>query len=284
MVEEKKKNGSVVVTIFLVLIIIGLIFYICYDKGLILKQENKKNSEETKEEVEKEEEKEEELDIHSVLVQELYNKVSDTTDEISWNRYHYFYDGSINNNYGLADFISKTGSEIIKMRLVGKNLRKSNDASVDCTKVPDEFVEGVTYESVCKKDEITLFSINGYKKEVVERTYQELFGSDQKVDTSIPIGTINDLSKFVYVPSLDIYVKYLSDNAGVTNAGGYKGTLSKAIKNGKEIKIYETVEEYESIDFTPNNLQKKDTFTFVYTFEQENTGNYKFVSRIKEKA
>ncbi len=283
MVEEKKKSGSVVVTIFLILIIVGLIFYICYDKGLILKQENKKNSEETKEEVEKEEEKEEELDIHSVLVQELYNKVSDTTDEISWDRYRYYNYGS--KNYGIDDFVSQSASEILKMRLVEKNFRIGDEVSVDCTKVPDEFVEeGLTYESFCKRNKTKGVGTNGYKKETVERIYQELFGMNQKIDTSVSIITLYNLSKFVYIPSLDMYVEYVvTVGDSITGPGGYKGTLSKAIKNEKKIKLYEKVEKYE-IANNSTDFKVTDTFTFVYTFEQESAGNYKFVSRIKEKA
>ncbi len=281
MVEEKKKSGSVVVTIFLILIIVGLIFYICYDKGLILKQENKKNSEETKEEVEKEEEKEEELDIHSSLVQELYNKVADESDEVSPFHFTPYVYGD---NDGLEDFTSNGGNEIIKMKLVRKNLRKSDEDIIDCSKVPDKLESDPTYSSYCSYPD---FQAYGYKRKTIERVYKDLFGNDSKLDTSIDL--LNDSSfmvadKFVYINSIDMYAEYVIESGGMLGGSGYKTKLSKATKKGNRVDIYETVEFYGLEENNTTDMKLQDTFTFVYTFEQESSGNYKFVSRIKDKS
>ena len=116
---------------------------------------------------------------------------------------------------------------------------------------------------------------------------KDLFGQDSNLDTSIAMlddTTPFDLDRYVYISTLDMYVEYMKEGGGIGPYGGFKTNISKAIKKGKEIKIYETVEEYETKDNSTESLGITDAFTFVYTFEQESAGNYKFVSRIKEES
>ena len=77
--KPKKKKGVIIGFVLLILIILGLVGYILYDKGII-KLDAKKEKTETKEEVkEKPEETPEELDINSDEVKELVEKYNLTT-------------------------------------------------------------------------------------------------------------------------------------------------------------------------------------------------------------
>ena len=71
------------------------------------------------------------------------------------------------------------------------------------------------------------------------------------------------------------------------NYGGYKTDLVKAEKQGKNIYLYEKVIlEKKIYDQGPNQnvlgQTSTEEFKMVYTFELEDDGMYKFVSRVKK--
>ena len=109
----KRKKVIVIILLFL-----GFGGYILFDQGIIKLDMFNKNSD-VKEE--KKEVKKEELDVNSRLVQNLYNSVTLDNDDINWYKYWIYCNSS--NIREMSDFISDEASEIVKMNIVGINLR-----------------------------------------------------------------------------------------------------------------------------------------------------------------
>ncbi len=286
---KPKSTGKTVVIVLLCLVIACLGGYILYDQ-LLREQPIEKKEDASKEK------KEEALSVTSRLVQNLYSKVVPNTykeKDKSWLRYWYYTDVSQSGNNvlknALDDFHIEDTQEEIKMQLVGKNLPQQEREFITCSEVElqDELEDG--RKSACfLQEQETNLSIPmqyqyGYQVETVDRIYQELFGQDKAVDRKVPIyldiygGTV-----LVYVESLSMYVEYFADGVGgTTGPGGYQASLSKAVKKGNLLKIYETVETYEASEDN-EDTKLTDTTTLVYTFKLENDGMYTFQSREKD--
>jgi len=80
----KKCNGSIIVIALLVIVIVGLIGYICYDKGVFGKKESKNNNENTNEETNEQSQKGEENDIYGYAFMELEYLPSDSSGNESY--------------------------------------------------------------------------------------------------------------------------------------------------------------------------------------------------------
>ena len=213
---------------------------------------------------------EEELEVNSRLVQSLYNKVVLNGDS----NYKYFMYGD-NDNYFVeeADVASKL--TLAYFNLKSKDIGDIDIEGIDNTKIIPSF----SYSSFSEKAH-TLNVVNNKVKFIPYNSlliaYQDLFGKDASFDKNIPIS-INSYGGiyYVYDQNLDGYVPYVI-TSGVTSASYFTGKIKEALKNDKQIKIYEEVKE---IYYDGSIL---NSATYVYTFNIDEDGLYTFVSRIKE--
>ena len=279
-VKKKINKGLVIIIIIFALIILVLIGYICYDKGIIFNKseisstetENEKKSNSTTEETTKEEN----LDINSRLVQYLYNLVSNDTDNYNWTNGWEFWNNSGDKRE--KEFDIATATEQVKMTLVGRNLKERHKEFLTCdSSIPDSTTDSnhsICYEN--KRNDYHYGNQYGYSKSYVESIYKELFGKDANLDTNTPIyafWTVN--GSYYYNKTVDKYVLYLSEGGG-TAAAGEKYTLASAKRIDNQIIITQNV-EYSALDNPVEN------YKYIYTFETEDDGMYRFVSRVKEK-
>lgn len=270
----EKKKSSIVYIIVIILLILGFGGYILVDQGIIkLDIFNKK--EEVKEE--KKKDKKEELDINSRLVQNLYNSIS--YDVNNWGKYWMFEDDATKSN-GEVDYFVKNASEYTKMKLVSINFveHKKGSAKCDDINIPAQDKDGrlsiCALNSTMSASDIQHF----YSREYVESLYKSLFGKDAKLDTSIPIQiSYYPTTVYNYVESEDAYFEYYIEFGAGFTEGGYSTELFKAEKKGQNIYIYEEVTAVRQ-----GGSIIDDNFNFIYTFELEDDGMYKFVSRVKE--
>lgn len=282
--EQKSNKGLIIVLVIFISICLGLIGYIAYDNGMLAKIMNKSDvKEEKKESVKKEEAKE--LDINSRLVQSLYNKISSESEESTWDTY-WIYQNPDNDFNMEEDFNIETSNETIKMQIVYSNLANKNKLNINCNeyKIPDYQND---YYSLCYAKQTMNFTDDqaAYSKDYIESVYKSIFGSKSKLDTSVPMrSNFYGLPTYYYIPDYDMYFAYRAELGGVIGTGGYTSKLEKATQKEEQIKLYEKVEKYGPKDDDLSTLEEEleDTFTFIYTFEQEEDGMYAFISRVKE--
>ncbi len=280
--EQKSNKGLIIVLVMFIIICLGLIGYIAYDNGMLAKIMNKSDvKEEKKESVKKEEAKE--LDINSRLVQSLYNQVSKENEKPTWYAFWEYNDAE---NFDIA-----STTDLVKMQLVGKNIKESNKVSINCNdyNILDTVADGSYSACFTQKEGTPYYNPNtiieyGYSKKYIEMVYQDLFGNEYNVDTSIPIYLDTYKGKSLqYNQEADMYIFYMMETGGAAGPGGYTTKLSQAVKDDKEIKIYEIVEKYDEIENSSNNEVKvSETFTNVYTFKLDSDGMYFYVSKVKE--
>ena len=271
--EKKNNSGVIILSILLCTVSLGFVFYVLFDQGFIKMNSTTGNDEEI---VEKEEKQD--LDINSRLVRNLYYMVSKETKENNWDLYWQY------NGLGvteLSDFNISNTNEVVKMQLVAKNLDNSNKYYYSCdSTIPDEGTYG---KSICwynKEYNDYSTSLTYYEKNYVESIYKKLFGADAKLDTSVDIRMDKGgLLSYKYLPAHDKYFVYKSVGGWTSGPGGYTAKLVKAEKEGKKLYIYEnvTLEKYDGLNKLPT-----EEFKMVYTFELEEDGMYKFVSRVKQ--
>ena len=274
-IEKKSKNGLVAfLTFLLVLVILLFVGYVLIDQKILV-LDNNEIKEETKEEVE--------VNINESWVQSLYEKVSGDGD--SANSFHYWR-YIANNNNGIASsldkFEVKNASEVVKMQLVAKNL-SDNDLIFYGTcyelSVPDTNSLGAKSACALQREYDGAEAMTYYKRSAVERVYKDLFGEESELDTSVTMRMDYYGGKsYTYVEQYDGYYLYKIITGGVVGPGGYIGKLTSAVKEGNVLKLTETVTE----EIYDGSERKEDkTFNFIYTFEQEKDGSYKYISREK---
>lgn len=282
MEKEKKSKWSLVVIIILIILLLGACAYIGYDKFFVKEKTNigsVKNNKNSR--------KKENLDVNSRLVQSLYNKVSTGLIGKSSSCYvNYMYGHGDNDN----SFYSDKADEQQKMRLVGNLLSESFESleyDGDSNLIPDTInttSDYLEYNSIYamnrkyneNKEEIF------YTKDYVEMIYKSIFGKDAKLDTSVPIiMSFYSGELYYYVSALDKYVLYVADGIGGECPEEAYAELVKATKDDKDLKIYEKV---TTINFNSESTEtgEKAESNYVYTFELEDDGMYKFVSRVKK--
>lgn len=288
MKEKKKKNTGLKITIaILLLLLLGCVSFILYDKVLKdyiypVKQENDDSGF-----VEKED-----LNINSRLVQSLYNQV--TSDQkissyyIFW-KYSFIENGS-NEQFDYStdfdtvvqDFYVSKAKSSTKMLFIADKLY--GQTSINCNnsiEKQNSYGKSSCYDFDGTYKGTTLF----YSKNVVENVYKELYGDDAVLDTNAPI--FMDLYRgktFVYNDHLNGYVEYYIETGGISGPGGYTTSLDQAERDGKNIHLYQDVvyTYYDENDMEGSNpLTKKARFK--YTFKQDSDGLYTFVSRTVEK-
>ncbi len=272
--EEKKNNKIGQIIIIIIFLVIG-----CFGGFYIGKNYSSTKITDNKEDTKKDNNtasEQEELDISSKIVQFLYNEVSENVENETWSfgwRFNYKKTDEIEN-----DFIVSERSEEDKMVLVGQILRKTGDV-VLIDNMPENAKAGY------KPSSIGYF----YTREYIESVYKTLYGEDKNIDTSIIIPL--DLyggEKLGYDSTTDRYYIYLTETGGTSGPGGYKAKLEKAIKKNNNIVLYQNIEKinYKAdengiVTDSPEN-QQIENFQYIYTFEKDSDGMYKFVSREKK--
>lgn len=277
--ENKKNKSLVVMIVVLSIVIVGLCIFIAYDKGIIFNKKSSDNVSDNKENKDSDDNKKDsevkvddesdginntdntnntvkELDINSSLVKQLYKKVSPYVDS-DYSLWLYDY----------KDFYSDKATEEEKMKVVGMNL--TQNVYTDNSGAP------------AKLDDFTILTTgkNGeaYTREYVDSIYKDIFGSSSVLNKDVRIFLNSNM--LVYISSLDKYYKY-----GTEGTGGYNSyrnpKLIKAVQNGSELKIYESVEIY---DDPINDTVKTSDCEFVYTFKIDSQNKYIFYSRVENK-
>ena len=277
MKEKNKGSKLAFVIVLLVLFLVGGFFggkyyYDTHNKCGV--------SDKTKETTN--EEKEKELDINSRLVQFLYTEVTHDTERNCYAGWEFYSNDEREKDYKFGD----ANSNEISMNILGQNiggLVQEYVQSDQAPKVENRRNHKVSYHDG-KEYDLGTYS---YTKQQVESVYKRIFGSEVKLDTSLTIPLdIFHIEVLYYDSKTDKYYPQYIEGGGTCGPAGYNYKLSKAVKKGNELKIYQDVEfvEYgENGDPTADNIKTNDKFKFVYTYELEDDGMYKFVSRTKEK-
>lgn len=270
--NSRSKN---IVIIILVIALLAVLGYLVYDQFFVSLKENVNDKEDNSSDIVS-------LDINSRLVKTLYNKVVDFDGSTSGTAFNYFW--LYPDMY--QDFYVDEATEEEKMNFVGMNLNQNKAQYVSCNDITVNTIETespyATYYSTCYYNN-SFSNINnpvyierGYSREYVETVYQDFFGQNAILDTSVYIQ-INryDQPRYYYDESLDMYVEYQMDSAGATSGPSFTSELTRAEQdnNTKEVRIYETLTRAEGV------TEIEPEYQFVYTFKQEDDGMYTFVSR-----
>ena len=278
MEKERKSKGSLVVIIILIILLLGACAYIGYDKFFVKKDNQVSKNNENKG-VEK-------LNVNSRLVQSLYNRVSIGELKKEVGKCDIFmYDSD-------KDFYASTAEEKNKMQFVGNLLTpsKQNEYVGDESLIPDTIPNYDYYESVFSSNKN--YGGNSieyyYDRSYIENLYKEIFGSNAKLDTSVVIEVGEYKAElYHYIPSIDKYVLYINTSGVGGTCGPWTKDISlqKATKDGNKLKIYETETEFiigDASDSDDGKYEVSSKNNYVYTFELEDDGMYKFVSRVKK--
>ena len=169
------------------------------------------------------------------------------------------------------------------MNIVGQNLVESEKQYVNCsvTNIPDKTDYGYSICYQQKNNNNIVGPQYSFDRKYIETLYKSIFGKDAKLDTSVAIWTSHGaLHSYSYVESEDAYVLFGNDGGYTTGPGGYLASLESAVKDENKIYIYESVKK--EIYNGDSVLEKTENFKMIYTFELEDDGMYKFVSRVKE--
>lgn len=269
--EEKKNNNT-----FLKVLVVVLLLIICFGLGWFGKDyiqesdKSEKSSSNNNQNNNSEKVKEVELDIHSSLVQLLYNEVSYDQDEPEP-----FFGGGLVAG-GADTFIVKDASEIDKMRFVAKILKGHNKWYVSPNEVPDRNDVGHhSVQNVCSQ-----YNDYYYTKDQVEKAYHQLYGSGATLDTSVIMNaSLFDLERYAYDANTNRYYSYYVDGGGTSGPGGYTSKLVKAVRDGDNLVLYQDVELHY---YGGEKDEVKEKFQLVYTFNNEKENEYVFVSRVKK--
>ena len=272
---EKKNNKIGQIIIIIILLIVGCFggFYIGKKYSSITINNNKEKTANVNNTSNKQEK---ELDISSKLVQFLYNEVSENVEKETWSfgwRFSYENLSEIE-----KDFIVSERSEKEKMVLVGQILRKTGDV-VMTEDMPENAKAGH------KPSTLGYY----YTRQYIENVYKTLYGETEKIDTSviIPLDMYGG-ENLGYDSTTDRYYTYLAETGGTSGPGGYKAKLEKAIKKNNNIVLYQNIEKinYKADEngIVTDSLENQqiENFQYIYTFEKDLDGMYKFISRKKK--
>ncbi len=274
--KPKKKKGVIIGFILLILIILGLVGYILYDKGII-KLDAKKEKVETNEEVKKEkEETPEELSIDDKLVTEnmkkiggfsenYYDKEKTTIEDLDNNVllsagiYLYAQDSIVPSiNYDDENLEIEAIKGTINKEKLGKNIK-----SIFGSKI--KYNDTLTEKQYVKIDKGIIMEVNSnysYKLRGMDNEWGDLVSN---------IYTKNEKA-LQYSDRIEIYQKslILSQTRGEDFVYVYKATdqgLKSSIgKESAAIKWEDIANKY---------YNKADTYKFIFKLED---GNYIFSS------
>lgn len=269
---EEKKNNNTLLKVLIVILLLVICFGLgWFGKDYIKVSENSNESSSNKSQNNSSEKaKEVELDIHSSLIQLLYNEVSYDLEYKSWffNNSIYPWEFAID-----KDFIVSSATEKDKMKIVGGLLTTINHQRV-CNNIPERPDVGIIINNCT----------DYYTREQVENAYHQLYGTGANLDTSIIIeeGISAALTKYAYDANSDGYYRYIKGSGGTTAPGGYIAKLVKAVREDNNIVLYQNVERYDTNKEGDVLEKHSQTFQLVYTFNNEKENEYVFVSKEKK--
>lgn len=261
MKQESSNSKLFLVAIFLVLV---FVIYIAYQKGFIL-QSNKDTNNPNNNQTEKKKETKS-LKADSRLVTYLYNEV--TYDVNSCVGMWEYTGGTKNQN----EFIADGGSEVIKMRLVGRLLAESNAKEIEVSKVPEK----EKMEKVSPTQANSEYS-HYYTYDYVQSIYKQIFGEGARPDKEVgiemdPAGGV----VYYYDKASSKYYPYYNLTGSECEKTKENTKIKKAEIKDNAIIIYQSGTWREE-------GKSADKYTYVYKFEKEADGLYKYVSRKVEK-
>ena len=288
MEENKKSKKGLVLGIIAVLIILGLVGYICYDKGLIFKS-NKEVVKKEKKIVEKE-------ITNKELKEDLDKKIAYLNTNDSWNTKPLdnpvtFSAYNFRNN--IFKGINKQDKHLIAL--------ESFSIGSDYKKVTQDIKSKLTIEEETKN---ILDNGDHYIEEsLVQKRYKELFG--EETDFSKYNSSFGKCPMFYYDSTNKLFIRL--DRCGGTSAGIvgiYKNKYTKKGDNayvytnyyyiapqgtGDKFAVYKdavtnikeetTTEKYsDNSDDFDIKKEYKEFPEYKYTFKKDKDGNYYFVS------
>lgn len=247
--QGKSRNGIGNALGMALVVIIILVAYICYDKGIILNDNQPTPTpvadKKQKEKEEQKEAQEKTLDIQSNIVQNLYAIF----------------------RFDQACYMTVDGlnhSNLVRLRIAYDNISKQNIKTIACTQLA---AQKSPYEE-CGGGQ------GGYTSyvtaDIVEAKVHELFGSDYQVNHE-SFGTVGHT-----VQPQGIYMRYeaasklyaeFTDPAGGTCGGESSQKIVSASTKGDELYLVTTL-----------NHPRDGQHQLTYTFRKDKTnGNYVFV-------
>lgn len=260
---EQSSNSNSKLFLVAIFLVIVFVLYIGYQKGLIFKpsQNNNNSNNETGEKTVSKS-----LKADSRLVTFLYNEVTyDANSCVGlWE-----YTGGVKNQ---NEFIADGGDERIKMRLVGRLLVESNAKEVEISKIPDRD-DGMQKVSPMSDSDYSIY----YTLDYVQSIYQQIFGEGAHLNKDIgiemdPAGGV----VYYYDKATSKYYPY------------YRLTGSECEETKETTKIKKAEIKKDNLIIYQSAIWKEegksaDKYTYVYKFEKESDGLYKYVSRKVEK-
>ena len=220
------------------------------------------------------EQKEEELDVHSRLVQHLYYGVThDVLVPSCTGLWEYVAGGDESLR---TTFNAETAPEAAKMQIVGMHLNNDMGTIIENSQVPDQ--PNVSGPGANASSYLGRYLTKDY----VEYIYKSIFGQNATLDTSIPIElSAYRVNAYIFDEATQRYYLYYRNSGGTCGNVGSTYVLQKATHVGNTIKIYQYGEDLETDNQgQPSSVTAK--YYYVYTFEKESDGMYRFVSRTKE--
>lgn len=253
--ESRKQNGVIVALVLAIIVIIGLIFYICYDKEVFGNADQKKEVTTTSEP--KKEKEEQKLEINNDIVQRLYQ---------IFRMDHGCYltvDGLNHDN-------------LVKLRIAYDNISSSNFQTMECSQL-----EPAQYpREYCGNDHTNPTGEGSFtstvSEDVIAVKVRELFGSDYEVhhesfDTAGHTVKPSSSAYMKYDATHHLYAKFNAQGGG-TCGGAATQSIVSATKKGDELYIVTNFVH-------PRDGQSK--VTYMFQKDKEN-GNYFFVKATQE--
>lgn len=190
------------------------------------------------------------LDVKSRTVQYLYHEVA---FDMSKEKELWQYDDK--------------NEDIVAMNVVGMNLNATK-AHVGEAPAYDGYEKGLVQGEAARY----------FTKDEVESVYKIIYGKDAVLDTSkdINVGK-GGLSVYHYDQASGKYYTYHKNGGFTSGPAAETGKLDKAEEDGNRVKVYQKVDYVDESDSSKNAK-----YYYVYNFEREADGLYKFINRTKE--
>lgn len=263
-IKNDSNKGLNIVVILLIFVIIGMVVYMLYDKGLLNKfTDNQKEENNTSEEVETA--KEEELDVNGSLVQQLYRNIM-TYDLVSID----ILNSIRENGFIKASDITSEQKNYFAYRQVAISDIKSDL----CSNYENLFSQNENLRYGCSGEYYvgmpSYTSTSYIQEDILKQSVEKIFGKDsyQRVDY-FPIALS---AGYVYDQATSRYVLGSYPGGGTGPIPTF--TLVSAKKIGDEIKIIENA-KLEQDGYLDESMLFN--VNIEYTFKLEDN-NYIFVS------
>ncbi len=297
--NEKKKNPLMIVLVIgLILVIIGLVIYICYDKGLITKHETETEEKENKTDI-----IEEAILTNPYIIQDLNEKLYFiNASQLNYEYATLDYNANSISSYNFRDKKGASQADIfnnfnddVKLQITLDSLRALRQFKYTTPEVAKNSVVADIYNRYDGTLRIQNISIDKVKAQ-----YKKYFGTDIKAYKSFNTC----LSEYYYDSNLQMYF-WPNPQCGGISAGSVKIYKNKYTTKANEAYVYVNYglltahpetgmsdlykdinmeeiykanisdQERGSIEINETNYQ--DFSEYKYTFKKDENGNYYFV-------